>query len=135
MRIFNLWDEEKGEGQQCETGPSKTKDSLLLTFIAQSKQITIPSANGSKQQLLFNVKQQHTSLEISQGCTLASFGQEDSWRRASPKEFPKGTARVAAQVPEPCVLCPEWLEIGEEFAHSHTVLHSGVKWNSKPSEG
>lgn len=57
----------------------------LLTLISQRKQIAIPSANGSKQQLL----QQHTSLEISQGCTLASFGQKDSWRGASPKEFPE----------------------------------------------
>lgn len=89
MRIFNLWDQEKGEGQQREMGPSKTKDSLLLTLISQRKQIAIPSANGSKQQLLLNVKQQHTSLEISQGCTLASFGEEDSWRGTSPKEFPK----------------------------------------------
>lgn len=31
--------------------------------------------------------------------------------------------------------CPEWLQMGGEFAHSHTVLHSGVKWNSKPSAG
>lgn len=62
---------------------------LLLTLISQRKQIAIPSANGSKQQLLLNIKQQHISLEIGQGCTLASSGQEDSWRGASPKEFPK----------------------------------------------
>lgn len=89
MRIFNLRDQDKGEGQQCEMGPSKTKGSFLLTLISQCKQIAILSANGSKQQLLLIVKQQHTSLEISQGCTLASFGQEGSWRGASPEEFPK----------------------------------------------
>lgn len=64
MRIFNLWDQGKGEGQQCEMGPSKTKGSLLLTVISQCKQIAIPSANGSEQQLLLYAEQQLTSLEI-----------------------------------------------------------------------
>lgn len=52
MRIFNLWDQEKGEGQQREMGSSKSRDSLLMRLVSQCKQIDIPPDNGFKQQLL-----------------------------------------------------------------------------------
>lgn len=121
MRIFNLWDQEKGEGQQHETGCSQSKDSLLMRLISQHKQIGIPSANGFKQQLLHSCIQ-----EIIKDFALASFGQEDSCRGASAKEDPSWsgwTAGVMRTGSTPQCILSRMAGNGRRI---YTFLHTGV---------